>query len=120
MLYTCLVTSNIISTMGVVPAGGIDILTISATLSKIIDYVRAWMPDKIEGQWIPIIAIGAGIGLCFLAGLEPLNAVMQGMVYGLAAGGMSSSTKATASASQAKLDAKSENKDETGKPDGDF
>lgn len=92
MLYSPLI---FISGAPAVTQAAIDLLAIPSLLKNLLDYVRAWMPDALEGKWIPVIAVGMGITFCFAAGLPIVQAVMQGLMYGLVAAGIASSTTAT-------------------------
>jgi hypothetical protein len=94
----------------------IEVGSIAATIKVIIDYVRAWMPDALEGQWIMPIAIACGIGLCYLAGLKGQEMIAQGIMYGLGASGIASGTNSAAKSAEAAKVAKAEK--DTGKPEG--
>ena len=94
MHYNFIISSGLVTALGTAGATAVDILAISAILNKLIDFVRAWIPDRLEGKYLMPIAIGLGIGLCFLAKMPIMEAITQGMVYGLGAAGMAGGQKA--------------------------
>lgn len=94
MHYNFLIFPGLVSALGIAGATAIDVLAISSMLNKLIDFIKAWLPDKLEGKYLMPIAIGIGIGLCLLAKMPVMEAITQGMVYGLGAAGMAGGQKA--------------------------
>jgi len=104
-----------------VPVATIAIGSISSLVKWIVDYARAWMPDNLEGKWIPPIAIGVGILLCFLAQMTPIESVIQGITYGFGAMGMASAQNSAEKAQALRISTKTQkttDKDEDSSEDG--
>ena len=94
-MYHILLTQNLISAVGVAGAVPIDALVMGSVVNKIVDYIKAWMPDQMEGKYLMPCAIGIGIVICYFLAKMPLQeAITQGLAYGLVASGLAGGQKA--------------------------
>ena len=83
-------TDTITQAVGAVvnsPAGAFVALTgISGTVFWLVEVVKSFMPDELEGEWIPVVAIGIGVGLSLSYAIPAheniLLALQNGFQYG--------------------------------------
>ena|SRR3990172_4808287 len=95
----------------------LEIGTMTTLIIVAVDFAKTVLPDDIEKIWIPIIAMGAGVGLSFLANIS----IAEGINCGLAAIGLATGRKMVGDAVvNARENGKKADKGDSGKPEGDF